>query len=69
MDLNFKDIVGKQGKEFEEAKKKQEEEKTKFQGMKQHFDAGVATLEQAKTAKADMMKAPADQRGRAESRM
>lgn len=61
-DFNFKDIVGKQGKEFEEAKKKQEEDKEKFQGMKQHFETGVATLEQAKTAKADMMKAPADQR-------
>jgi tetratricopeptide (TPR) repeat protein len=62
VDLNFKEIVGKQGKEFEEAKKKQEEEKEKFAGMKQHFDVGVATLEQARQAKADMMKAPADQR-------
>jgi tetratricopeptide (TPR) repeat protein len=62
VDLNFKDIVGKQGKEFEEAKKKQEEEKEKFTGMKQHFEAGVAVLDQAKQAKADMMKAPADQR-------
>jgi len=62
VDLNFKDIVGKQGKEFEEAKKKQEEEKQKFQGMKQHFDTGVATLDQARQAKAEMMKAPADQR-------
>jgi tetratricopeptide (TPR) repeat protein len=61
-DLNFKDIVGKQGKEFEEAKKKQEEEKEKFQGLKQHFDTGVATLDQARQAKAEMMKAPADQR-------
>src|SRR5207247_152696 len=48
VDFNFKDIVGKQGKEFEEAKKKQDEEKEKFQGMKQHFEAGVATLEQAR---------------------
>jgi len=62
VDLNFKDIVGKQGKEFEEARKKQEEEKEKFQGLKQHFDTGVATLEQARQAKAEMMKAPADQR-------
>ncbi len=62
VDLNFKDIVGKQGKEFEEAKQKQEQEKEKFQGMKQHFETGVATLEQARTAKAEMMKAPADQR-------
>ena len=62
VDLNFKDIVGKQGKEFEEAKQKQEQEKEKFQGMKQHFETGVATLEQARTARAEMMKAPADQR-------
>jgi tetratricopeptide (TPR) repeat protein len=62
VDLNFKDIVGKQGKEFEEAKKKQEEEKEKFQGMKQHFEAGVASLDQARLAKTEMMKAPADQR-------
>jgi tetratricopeptide (TPR) repeat protein len=62
VDFNFKDIVGKQGKEFEETKKKQEEEKQKFTSMKQHFDTGIATLDQAKQAKADMMKAPADQR-------
>ncbi len=61
-DFNFKDIVGKQGKEFEEAKKKQEEEKQKFTGMKQHFDQGVLILEKARQAKVDMMKAPADQR-------
>jgi len=61
-DFNFKDIVGKQGKEFEEAKKKQDEEKQKFTGMKQHFDQGVLILDKAKQAKADMLKAPADQR-------
>src|SRR5438874_6791188 len=62
VDLNFKDIVGKQGKEFEEAKQKQEQEKEKFQGMKQHFEAGIAALDQARQAKTDMQKAPADQR-------
>jgi len=62
VDFNFKDIVGKQGKEFEDAKKKQDEEKQKFTSMKQHFDTGIATLEQAKQAKADLSKAPADQR-------
>ena len=62
VDLNFKDIVGKQGKEFEAAKQKQEEEKQKFQGMKQHFEAGTAALDQAKQARDAMMKAPADQR-------
>jgi tetratricopeptide (TPR) repeat protein len=62
VDLNFKDIVGKQGKEYEAAKQKQEEEKEKFQGMKAHFEAGTAALDQAKQAKDAMMKAPADQR-------
>jgi tetratricopeptide (TPR) repeat protein len=60
--LNFKDIVGKQGAEYAEQAKKQEEEKTKFQGMKQHFDAGIALLNQANQAKTDLAKAPADQR-------
>jgi tetratricopeptide (TPR) repeat protein len=62
VDLNFKDIVGKQGKEFEAAKQKQDEEKQKFQGMKAHFEAGSAALDQAKQAKDAMMKSPADQR-------
>jgi tetratricopeptide (TPR) repeat protein len=60
--LNFKDIVAKQGAEYQEAAKKQEEEKAKFQGMKQHFDAGIAALAQLNQVKADMAKAPADQR-------
>lgn len=62
VDLNFKDIVGKQGKEFEAAKQKQDEEKQKFQGMKAHFEAGAVALDQAKQAKDAMLKAPADQR-------
>jgi tetratricopeptide (TPR) repeat protein len=62
INLNFKDIVSKQGAEAVEQQKKQEEEKQKFQGMKQHFDAGAALLTQVGTAKADLAKAPADQR-------
>lgn len=62
INLNFKDIVGKQGAEYAEKAKKQEEEKQKFQGMKQHFDAGVALLAQVGQTKADLGKAPADQR-------
>ncbi len=60
--VNFKDVVAKQGTEYAEQAKKQEEEKTKFQGMKQHFDAGIGLLAQANQAKADLAKAPADQR-------
>lgn len=62
VDFNFKDIVGKAGAEYQEAQKKQEEEKQKFQGMKQHFEAGVAALTAAQQAKADLSKTPADQR-------
>ena len=62
VNLNFKDVVAKQGAEYSEAQKKQEEEKQKFQGMKAHFDAGIGFLNQAGLAKADLAKAPADQR-------
>src|ERR1700675_478623 len=62
INVNFKDIVSKQGAEAVEQQKKQEEEKQKFQGMKQHFDAGAALLTQLGQAKADLAKAPADQR-------
>ena len=60
--LNFKDLVAKQGSAYAEQQKKQDEEKQKFQGMKQHFDAGIALLAQAGQAKADMAKAQPDQR-------
>jgi tetratricopeptide (TPR) repeat protein len=62
VDVNFKDVVAKQGAEAQEQIKKQEEEKQKFQSMKGHFDAGVALLDQVKQAKSDLSKAPADQR-------
>jgi tetratricopeptide (TPR) repeat protein len=62
VDVNFKDVIAKQGAEAQEAIKKQEEEKQKFLSMKGHFDAGVALLDQVKQAKADLGKAAADQR-------
>jgi tetratricopeptide (TPR) repeat protein len=62
VDLNFKDVVAKQGAEAQEQVKKQEEEKQKFQSMKTHFDAAVALLDKVKQDKADIAKAPADQR-------
>jgi tetratricopeptide (TPR) repeat protein len=60
--VNFKEIVGKQGAEYAEQAKKADEEKQKFQGMKQHFDSGTALLAQVNQAKTDLAKAPADQR-------
>ncbi len=48
VNLNFKDVVAKQGAEYAEQQKKQEEEQKKFQGMKGHFDAGVAKKQEVK---------------------
>src|SRR6202140_4936596 len=62
VNLNFKDVVAKQGAEYTEQQKKQDEEQKKFQGMKAHFEAGVGFLNQAGQAKADLAKATADQR-------
>jgi tetratricopeptide (TPR) repeat protein len=60
--LNFKELVGKQSAEVAAQQKKAEEDKAKFQGMKQHFDAGIALLAQVTQAKTDLTKAAADQR-------
>nr|MDP9146390.1 tetratricopeptide repeat protein [Acidobacteriota bacterium] len=68
-DVNFKDVVGKQGAQAAEQIKKQEEEKTKFEGMKAHFTAGTALLEQERKAKDDAQKAPADQRDAAKAKL
>jgi tetratricopeptide (TPR) repeat protein len=61
-DMNFKDIMAKQGAEAQEKVKKQDEEKQKFEGMKTHFSAGAAFLEQERKAKEDLSKATPDQR-------
>jgi tetratricopeptide (TPR) repeat protein len=62
VNVNFKEVMSKQGAAAVEAQKKQEADKQKFQGMKQHFDAGIALLAQVNQAKTDLGKAPADQR-------
>jgi len=68
VDLNFKDIAAKQGVDVE-AEKKKEEEKTKFEGMKAHFTAGNALLEQERAAKAELQKATPDQRDAAKQKV
>ena len=68
-DANFKDIMAKQGAAAQEQVKKNEEAKAKFEGMKAHFTAGNAILEQEKAAKADLQKAPADQRDAAKQKL
>jgi tetratricopeptide (TPR) repeat protein len=69
VDLNFKDIVAKQGAAAQEQVKKAEEAKTKMEGLKAHFTAGNALIEQEKQAKTDLAKAPADQREAAKQKL
>ena len=61
-DMNFKDVLAKQGAAAQEQVKKQNEEKAKFEGMKAHFNAGTGFLEQERKAKDDLSKASPDQR-------
>jgi tetratricopeptide (TPR) repeat protein len=61
-DMNFKDIMAKQGADAQEKVKKQDEEKQKFEGMKAHYSAGAAFLEQERKVKDDLAKATPDQR-------
>jgi tetratricopeptide (TPR) repeat protein len=68
-DINFKDVVAKQGSVAAEQVKKQEEEKAKFEGMKQHFTAGAALLEEERKAREEVGKAPADQRDAAKAKV
>lgn len=62
VNINFKELIAKQGSEAAEAVKKQEEEKKSFEAMKVHFDSGVAALDQARQVRNDLQRAPADQR-------
>jgi tetratricopeptide (TPR) repeat protein len=62
VDVNFKDVIAKQGAAAQEQVKKAEEAKTKMEGLKAHFNAGNVLIEQEKQAKTDLQKAPADQR-------
>ncbi len=67
--MNFKDIMAKQGTEAAEKVKKQDEEKQKFEGMKAHYAAGSALLEQERKAKDDLSKATPDQRDAAKQNL
>ncbi len=62
VNLNFKELIAKQGAESAEAAKKQEEEKKGFEAMKTHFDTGIAALDQARQVRDDLQRRPADQR-------
>ncbi len=60
-DLNMIEVA-KKNPEYAAAVKKNNEETKKMSGLKVHFDAGVAKLDQYKEKKAELAKAPADQR-------
>jgi Flp pilus assembly protein TadD len=62
VDLNFKDIAAKQGAEYQEAAKKNEEAKKNLEGLKAHVTAGDAFVVQEKQVRLDLQKAPPDQR-------
>jgi tetratricopeptide (TPR) repeat protein len=66
---NFKDILEKQNPDAAAQMKKQAEEKSKFTGMKLHFDQGMVLLDQEKAAKADLAKATPDQKDAAKAKV
>ncbi len=61
-DVDLKKLIATESPEQEAARKKQEEEQKKFENMKAAFTDGQTRIEEADKARADMMKAPADQR-------
>ena len=69
VDFNFKEIAAKQGAANPEAVKKAEEAKSKIEGLKAHFNAGTALVDQEKQAKIELSKAPADQRDAAKQKL
>jgi tetratricopeptide (TPR) repeat protein len=69
VDVNFQDVVAKQGAAAQEQVKKAEEAKSKMEGLKAHFTAGNALIEQEKQAKIDLAKAPADHRDAAKQKL
>jgi Flp pilus assembly protein TadD len=62
VDLNFKDIAAKQGAEYQEVAKKNEEAKKNLEGLKAHVTAGDAFVVQEKQVRVELQKAPPDQR-------
>ncbi|HYW65088.1 MAG TPA: tetratricopeptide repeat protein [Candidatus Dormibacteraeota bacterium] len=66
--INFKEIIEK-SPEGAAALKKREEEQQKTAGMKDHFNNGIAFLDQERAAKTDLAKATPDQRDQAKQKI
>jgi len=66
---NFKEILEKQNPEAAAQMKKQAQEKSKYNEMKQHFDQGVALLDQERAAKTELSKATPDQKDAAKAKL
>jgi tetratricopeptide (TPR) repeat protein len=69
VDINFQEVIAKQGTAAQEQVKKAEEAKSKMEGLKAHFTAGNALIDQEKQAKIDLAKAPPDQRDVAKQKL
>lgn len=69
VNINFKEILEKNNPEAAAKYKAQKEEQSKSTGMKEHYNAGVAFLDQERLAKTDQSKAPADQRDAAKQKV
>jgi tetratricopeptide (TPR) repeat protein len=67
--INFQEVLAKQGSAAQEQVKKAEEAKSKMEGLKAHFAAGNALIDQEKQAKIELAKAPADQRDAAKQKL
>ncbi len=62
LNINLKEIAAQQAAAHPEEEKKREEETQKFEGLKAHFEAGVAAMTDAKTLRTQLSSTPADQR-------
>jgi tetratricopeptide (TPR) repeat protein len=59
--INFKELMAANAPSAEEVKKKEEEE-NKFKNMKQHFDTGMAAMNDSSNLRTQLKAAPADQK-------
>jgi tetratricopeptide (TPR) repeat protein len=62
LDVSLKDIIAARSAEEKEEIRKREADRSKFEGMKGHFDAGRAAMDQIRATREEIRKAPPDQR-------